>query len=248
MVQHCEDHDLSGGGAMSEGPIAARLGISGQPAEAESVIVARDLELCALTGARYHVAHISTAAALRLLREARGRGLPASAEATPHHLLLTDEACEGGDPATKVNPPLRSAADREALLEAIADGTVEAIATDHAPHAEADKAVGYERAAFGISGIETALPLCLDLWRSGVVSLARLIELLTCGPARIFGLEAGGLEPGGAGDLAVIDPDREWMIDPARFVSRGHNSPFAGRRVRGAVAVTVVRGKVAYEA
>jgi dihydroorotase len=248
IVQHCEDHDLSAGGAMNEGAVAARLGISAQPPEAESVIVARDLELCALTGARYHVAHVSTAAAIWQLRAARARGLLSSCEATPHHLLLTDEACENADPATKVNPPLRSAADREVLLEALSDGIVDAIATDHAPHAEADKALDYERAAFGISGIETALALCLDLWRSQVVSLGRLVALLTCGPARLFGLAAGGLAPGDAADVAVVDLDREWVIEPARFHSRGHNTPFGGRRVRGAVVCTVARGKVAYEA
>jgi dihydroorotase len=248
VIQHCEDHELSRGGALHEGAVAAQLGISAQPAEAESAIVARDLELVALTGARYHVAHVSAAASLRLLRGARARGLPVSCEATPHHLLLTDEACRGRDTATKVNPPLRPAADRAALRKALAEGLVDAIATDHAPHARVDKETDYERAAFGISGIETALALCLELWRDGVVGLERLVALLTVGPARALGIDAGTLAPGASGDATVVDLERAWTVDPQRFQSRGRSTPFAGRQLRGAVVATVARGKLVHEA
>jgi dihydroorotase len=249
VVQHCEDHDLSAGGAVNEGSAAAR-GVSAQPGAAESAIVARDLELVELVGGatRYHVAHVSTAASLRHIRRAKSAGLPVTCEATPHHLTLTDEACDGGDTSTKVNPPLRSAADREALRQALADGTIDAIATDHAPHSSRDKEVAYDRAAFGISGLETALPLCLALWRDGVVPLERLIALLTCNPARVLGLDAGSLAEGAPGDVTVIDVDREWVVAPTTMRSRGHNTPFAGWRMRGAPALTVARGRIVFSA
>ncbi len=247
VIQHCEDVTLAAGGAMNEGEASARCGLTAQPPQAESVIVARDLELVELTGARYHAAHISTAAALRHLRAAKARGLPVTCEATPHHLVLTDEACLACDSSTKVNPPLRAGADREALREALADGTVDAIATDHAPHAVQDKEVEYGRAAFGISGLETALGLCLELWRDGLLPLPRLIALLTREPARVLGLEAGTLAPGAPADLAVVDLEREWTVDPARFHSKGKNTPFTGRALRGAVVATVCRGALVHE-
>jgi len=247
LIQHCEDHSLSGNAAMNEGPSAARAGISGQPAQAESVIVARDLELVQLTGGRYHVAHLSTSASARHMRAARALGLAVSCEVTPHHFTLTDEACLGRDTRTKVNPPLRSAAEVAAVKAAIADGTVDAIVTDHAPHAEQEKALDYEQAPFGISGVETAVPLCLDLWREGVVSLARLVAMLTCNPARILGLNAGTLAPGAPADVTVIDLEQSWTVDPTRFRSRGRNTPFAGRPVRGAVTHTVVGGRVVWD-
>ena len=248
VIQHCEDQDLSAGGAMNEGTVSARCGVSAQTWAAESVIVARDLELVQLTGARYHVAHVSTRAALRHLRWAKSAGLPVSCEATPHHLTLTDEACLSRDPMTKVNPPLRSAGDREALRQALADGTIDAIATDHAPHAAADKQVEYDRAAFGISGSETAVPLCLALWREGVVRLDRLVGLLTCNPARALCLEAGTLSCGAVADVTVIDPERRWTVVPEELRSRGHNTPFAGWTMRGAVRLTIVGGEIVFEA
>ena len=193
------------------------------------------------------MAHISTRGSLDHVRQAKANGLPVTCEAAPHHFTLTDEACRGYDTATKVNPPLRSWVDRQALIDAIADGTVDAIATDHAPHSVLDKEVEYGLAAFGISGLETALPLSLALWRDGVVPLKRLVELLTCGPARIFGLQAGTLSVGAPGDVTVVDPDIEWTVDPSRFRSKGHNTPFAGQTVRGAAVLTLARGAVVFE-
>jgi dihydroorotase len=247
VIQHCEDPQLSGGGAVTEGPVSERSGLSAQPVQAESVVVARDLELVELTGARYHVAHISCAASLRLVKAAKARGLPVSCEVTPHHLSLTEEACLSGDPSSKVNPPLRSEADRQALLEALADGTVDVIATDHAPHSAEDKRLDYEKAAFGISGLETALALSLELWRGGVLPLADLVAVLTCTPARLLGIEAGSLAVGAPADIAVVDLDRAWTVDPARFHSRGRNTPFAGWKLTGLVTCTVCRGEVVHE-
>src|SRR6478609_3522117 len=175
IVQHCEDLSLSAGGAMNEGIVSTRAGIRAQPATAESTMVARDIELCALTGARYHVAHISSADSVRLVREAKRRGLPITCEVTPHHLTLTDEACAGYDTSTKCNPPLRAGADVTALREALADGTIDAVATDHAPHSRVEKDVEFEEAAFGMIGLETALPLLLDLVREGTLTPAALV-------------------------------------------------------------------------
>lgn len=247
LIQHCEDEDLSGHGAMTEGEISAQIGLSAQPPQAESVIVARDVELVQLTGCRYHVAHISTAGALRHLRQGRALGLPVSCEAAPHHFTLTDESCRDRDPRAKVNPPLRSARDVAALLEAISDGTVDAIATDHAPHAAEDKEVDFEQAAFGIAGLETAVPLALRLWRDGVVSLSRVVAMMTCNPAKILGLESGTLAAGACADVAVIDPDRTWRVEPSAWRSKGMNTPFDGSTMRGAVKVTVVDGRVVFE-
>lgn len=247
VAQHCEDHDLACGGAMHEGLISTRTGISAQPAQAESAIVARDIELCELTGARYHALHLSTSQALRLVRDAKARGLPVTCEVAPHHFSLTDEACLGFDANAKVNPPLRSADHVEAVREAIADGTVDAIATDHAPHAKTDKEVEFGQAAFGISGLETAIPLALDLWRAGVVPLARLVALLSSSAAGVLGLPGGQLALGAPGDVTVIDPDLSWVVQPEAFASRGKNTPIAGRELKGAARFTVVAGRVVFE-
>lgn len=246
VLQHCEDEHLACGGAMHEGAVSTRTGLSAQPAQAESIIVGRDIELAELTGARYHAQHLSTAGALRRVREAKARGLPVSCEVAPHHFALSDEACAGYDANAKVNPPLRSAEHVAAVREALADGTVDAIATDHAPHAVIDKEVEFGRAAYGISGLETCLPLALELWRDGVVPLSRLVALLSCGPARLLGLPGGTLTPGVAADVTVVDPDLGWTVDPARFASRGHNTPFAGRAMKGAVRYTIVGGEVVF--
>ena len=246
VIQHCEDLTLSGGGSMHEGVVATRVGIRAQPAAAESAMVARDLELVALTGARYHVAHISAAESVRLVREAKRRGLPVTCEVTPHHLTLTDEACAGYDTFTKCNPPLRAEADVAALTEALADGTIDAIATDHAPHSPVEKDVEFEQAAFGMIGLETALPLCLDLVRSGVLTPKALVERLSAGPAAVLGLPGGLLEPGAATDLTVIHPDQAWTCEPAGFRSRSRNSPFSGVSMRGRAVLTVVGGRIAH--
>ena len=247
VLQHCEDHALSGNGAMHEGRVSVRNGVSAQPAAAESIAVARDLELVELTRARYHALHMSTEASLRLVRDAKGRGLPVTCEVAPHHFTLTDEACADYDTNAKVNPPLRGAEHVEAVKRALKDGTVDAIATDHAPHATVDKELEFGLAAFGISGIETAVPLCLALWRDDVLSLPRLIELLTCGPARVLGLDAGTLTVGARADIAVLDPDVRWTVTAGSFESMGKNTPFLGEELVGQARTTLVAGRVAYD-
>lgn len=247
VIQHCEDEHLSSRGSMNEGANSTRAGLSAQPAEAESVIVARDLELARLTGARYHIAHVSTAASLRHIRAAKKQGVPFTCEVTPHHFTLTDEACLGYDTNTKVNPPLRSVEDLQAIKEAMADGIIDAIATDHAPHSILEKEVEYGLAAFGISGLETALPLALALWREGVVQLPELVAMLTCNPARVIGLKVGTLSAGARADVTLVDPGREWTVDPQRFRSKGKNTPFAGSAMLGAVTTTVAGGRVLFQ-
>ncbi|HEY6477485.1 MAG TPA: dihydroorotase [Polyangia bacterium] len=246
IIQHCEDLSLSAGGAMNEGPVATRAGIRAQPASAESAMVARDLELCALTGARYHVAHVSSAESVRLVREAKRRGLPVSCEVTPHHLTLTDDACAHYDTHAKCNPPLRAAADVEALREGLADGTIDAVATDHAPHSPVEKEVEFEQAAFGVIGLETAVPLVLELVRIGTLGPSAFVERLSAGPAALFGLPGGTLAAGAPGDVTVIDPDLAWTCEPRALRSRSHNTPFAGRALRGRAVLTIVGGAIVY--
>jgi dihydroorotase len=247
VVQHAEDLGLSAGGAMNEGEVATRAGLSGQPPAAESVMVARDLELVAWTGARYHVAHLSTARSAALVRDAKRRGLPVTCEVTPHHLTLTDAACAHYDTNAKCAPPLRTAADLEALRAALADGTIDAVATDHAPHSLVEKELEFDQAAFGMIGLETALPLLLRLVAAGVVPLARAVELLTCGPARCFGLDAGRVVEGGAADLVVVDPDRAWTVSAPALLSKSKNTPFLGEAMRGQAVLTMVGGRVIHE-
>lgn len=247
-VQHCEDHDLTAGAEMHEGEVSTRLGLRGWPREAEDVIVARDLLLAELTGARYHVAHISSLGAVRLLREAKSRGLRVSAEVTPHHLALTDAAVIGYRTHCKVNPPLRGPEDRAALREALADGTIDCIATDHAPHSTLEKDCEFAAAAVGINGLETAVPVLLDLVREQALSPMRLIESLTEAPARLLpDFEPGRLREGGRADVTVIDPERSWTVRAADLISKSHNTPFLDREVRGAVTTTVVDGEIVYE-
>jgi dihydroorotase len=250
LVQHAEDLDLAEGGVMNEGDVATRLGLRGQPPQAESAMVARDLELVEWTGARYHVAHVSSARTVELVRAAKRRGLPVTCEVTPHHLHLTDGAVAAPhcyDTCTKVNPPLRTADDVAALREGLADGTIDCIATDHAPHSAVEKDVEYDRAAFGMIGLETALPLVLELVRDQVIDLPRAVALLTSQPAACFKLEAGSLRAGGPADLAVIDLDAAWTVDRAAFLSRARNTPFHGREVRGAAVLTLLGGRPTFD-
>ena len=247
VVQHAEDLGLSAGGVMNEGAAATRAGLSGQPGAAESVMVARDLELVAQSGARYHVAHLSTARSAALVREAKRRGLPVTCEVTPHHLTLSDEACLQYDTHTKCAPPLRGREDLEALKEALADGTVDAIATDHAPHSPVEKELEFDHAAFGMIGLETALPLVLRLVDDRVITLARAVELLTSSAARCFGLPGGRLVEGGVADVTVIDLDRRRQLDACGIRSKSKNSPFLGWELRGAAVMTFVGGRAIHD-
>jgi dihydroorotase len=246
VIQHAEDTQLSAGGPAHEGAVTTRIGLRGQPAAAESAMVARDLELVALTGARYHVAHASCAETARLVREAKRRGLPVTAEVTPHHLTLTDEDCAGYDTSTRVNPPLRSKEDVAAMREALADGTIDAVATDHAPHSPVEKDVEFEQAASGMIGLETALALCLELVAAKVLTPAALVRCMSAAPAKILGIPGGTLAPGGVADVTVIDPTATWTCDPARLRSRSRNTPFAGRAMVGRAMLTIVGGNIAF--
>ncbi len=251
LVQHAEDPDLVEGGAMNEGAVATRIGLRGQPACSESSMVARDLELVEWTGARYHVAHVSAARTVALVRDAKRRGLPVTCEVTPHHVALTDEACAGYDPRTKVMPPLRTAADVTALIEALADGVIDAIATDHAPHSLVEKELEFECAAPGMLGLETAVPLVFSLVEQGLLRLSRAIQLLTSGPARCFGLldgrGAGCLAQGVPADVCVIDPARAWTLEPELLASKSKNTPFAGAAMRGRAVLTIMGGRITHD-
>jgi len=250
VVDHCEEPALFEKAAMNEGPVATLLGLRGAPAAAESIVVERDVQLAELTAGRLHVAHLSAAASADAVRRGKARGVRVTAEVTPHHLLLTDQAVKdsGYDAATKMNPPLRSEADRRAMVEALRDGTIDAIATDHAPHTVDDKKVEYDEAAFGVVGLETAVSLCLDrLVASGLLPLTRLVTLLTTGPARAFGLPGGTLAPGAPADVTVLDLGRPRRVDPARFESKGRNTPFTGWTLKGAAVMTIVGGQVVWK-
>ena len=248
IIEHAEDTRLTAGGSMNEGPTAFRLGLRGMPAEAESRIVERDVDLSKQTGGHVHVAHLSTAAALKAVRRAKRERLHVTCEVTPHHFTLLDEQAGDYDARFKVNPPLRSRADREALLAALADGTVDAIVTDHAPHAWHEKHVEFDRAPFGIIGLETALGLAMNqLHREKNVPLRRIIELLSTHPARIANLRARGtLAPGAHADVVVFDPKKRWTYDASRSLSKSHNTPFDGWTLTGKVVATIVGGNFVY--
>ncbi len=248
IAQHAEDPDLVAGGHMHEGEWSAKLGIPGRPAEAESTIVARDLALAQLTGGRYHVLHMSTAASAALVRAAKAQGVRVTCEVSPQHLALTDAACASFDPVFKMNPPLRSDADVAALTAAIADGTIDAIATDHAPHAPETKERPFEEAPPGMLGVETALAVAITkLVDTGVMSLHQVIAALSWQPARIAGLDALGhglpIAAGTPANLCVLDPAEQWVVDPQRLASRSRNTPFAGWKLSGRIRHTVLRGQ-----
>ncbi|HET9600267.1 MAG TPA: dihydroorotase [Acidimicrobiales bacterium] len=244
LAQHCEDEAVAQGGAMHEGEWSSRLGLPGQPAEAEELMVRRDLALARLTGARLHFQHLSTARSVAMVREARAAGLPVTAEATPHHFTLTDAACAGYDPVFKVNPPLRTDDDVAAVKVGLADGALDAIATDHAPHPPHLKELPFDQAPPGMLGLQTALALALtelDL------PIERVLALMAWCPARIAGLgdqHGGPIEPGAPAHLCVIDPAHEWVVDPGALASRARNTPYAGRRLRGKVRHTVLGGEL----
>jgi dihydroorotase len=251
VVQHAEDPALSGRAPMHEGAVSTRLGMRGQPAAAEAAAVARDILVAELSGGRLHLAHLSTARSVEIVRRARSKGLAVTCEVTPHHLVLTDEEVARYEFSTrfKMNPPLREASDVEALVAALSDGTVDAIATDHAPHHEDEKAVDFDSAPFGVVGLETAAAVVHDrLVRPGRLALARFAELFSAGPARVFGLAGGSLAPGMPGDVTIFDPERRWTVEPAAFRSLSRNSPFAGWELTGRPAATVVAGRVVWRA
>jgi len=246
IVTHAEDLELVGSGVMNEGPVSTELGLKGIPWVAEDAATAREIMLAEFTGAHLHVAHVSTKGSIDLVRQAKKRGVNVTCEATPHHFTLTDEAVRGYNTNAKMNPPLRSAEDREAVRQGIADGTVDAIATDHAPHHIDEKNVEFNIAMNGIVGLETALPLSLQLVEDGLIDLPKAVALLTCGPAAALGIPAGQLEEGGVADVTVIDPELEWTVDAQKLVSKSKNTPFDGWKMKGVALCTIVGGKIAY--
>jgi dihydroorotase len=247
VVQHAEDPVLSAGGVMNEGTVATALGLRGIPNASEAAIVARDLYLAELTGGHLHVQHVSTREAVDLIESARSRGAHVTAEVTPHHLALTEEAVRGYRTEAKMNPPLRTEADRDALRSGLAEGVIDAIATDHAPHHYQGKEREFDDAPFGVVGLETALGVCMsELVQTGILSLSDMVDRLSCGPARIMGLEGGTLRPGSPADIVVFDPEERWTVDPAQFRSKSRNTPFAGRELRGRVRRTIVGGETRF--
>jgi dihydroorotase len=250
VIDHCEEPTLAEQACMNEGAVSTKLGLRGAPAAGEAIMVERDVLLAELTGGRVHIAHLSAAASVDAVRRGKARGVLVTAEVTPHHLFLTDAAVSEAayDTNTKMNPPLRSEADRRAVLEGLRDGTIDCIATDHAPHTVDDKNVEYDQAAFGIVGLETAVPLCLDrLVAANVVTLPQLIALLSTRPARVLGLPGGTLAPGSPADLTFLDLAKRRAVDPGRFESRSRNTPFAGWTLRGWPAMTIVGGRVVWQ-
>jgi dihydroorotase len=249
IVQHAEDPSLSGDAPMHEGAVSTRLGLSGQPAMAEAAAVARDLLVAEVSGGRLHLAHLSTARAVGLVRQAKEKGIDVSCEVTPHHLTLTDEEVARSAFSTnmKMNPPLREASDLEALIAGLADGTIDAIATDHAPHHEDEKSVDFATAPFGIVGLETAVALVHDrLVLPGRLSLARFAEVFSSSPARAFGLPGGTLAPGSPADVTLVDPRFRWKVESSRFLSLSRNTPLEGLELTGAPAATIVGGRVVW--
>ncbi len=247
VMSHSEEYALSRGGCMNEGEVATRLGLKGIPNAAESIMVFRDIALAELTGCHVHFSHISTKESLDLIRQAKGRGAKVSAETSPHYFTLTDKAVEGYNTSAKMNPPLRSEEDRQAVIEALADGTLDAIATDHAPHTELEKDVEFDLAANGIIGLETSLSLSLELVREKKIDPARLVELMSVRPAQILGVRGGSLAPGDVADVTVIDPDAEFTYNVNMVVSKSKNSPFLDRALKGRAKLTIVDGRVVYQ-
>jgi len=244
LAQHCEDEALAAGGVMHEGAWSSRMGVPGQPAEAEELMVMRDIALARLTGARVHFQHLTTARSVAMVGEAKAAGLRVSCEATPHHLTLTDESCAGFDPVFRVNPPLRPAADRDAVRAGLLDGTIDAVATDHAPHDQEAKEQPFDQAPPGMLGLETAMALALG--QLGLVGdPQRLFALLSWQPAAVLDLPSapGRVAPGALADLCVIDPDEQWVVDPASLASRSRNTPYAGMELQGRVRHTICRGE-----
>jgi dihydroorotase len=250
VIDHCEDQSLKGDGVAHEGPVAALLGLRGIPGASESVMVERDISVAELAGGRFHVAHMSARQSLRAVRAGKQAGIAVTCEVTPHHFTLTDEllSARGGyDTNAKMNPPLREEADRAAMIDGIRDGSIDVIATDHAPHHADEKSLEFDRAPFGIVGLETAVPLCFDrLVHAGVIGLPRLVELLAVNPARVLGVPGGTLTAGAAADLTILAPDATVTVDARSFRSKSRNTPFDGWTLKGAVAATIVGGRAVH--
>lgn len=249
VASHCEEKSLSRNGSMNEGLVSTRLGLTGIPNAAEDVMIMRDILLAELTGGRLHIQHVSTFHGVEMVRQAKARGIHVTAEATPHHLTLTDEACDGYRTEAKVNPPLRSAADRQAVIEGLVDGTLDVVATDHAPHHYDEKEQAFEDAPFGLVGLETALGILLThLVGKNLITLNTLVQRMSCAPARAFNLPGGTLQVGGPADVTVFDPNLDWTVEPAKLVSKSRNTPFAGWQLKGKAVMTVVGGNIAWQA
>ena len=247
-IQHSETLDLTQGGCMNEGIISTELGLKGMPVEAEDIMVFRDICLLRKTGGRLHVAHISSGGAVELVRQAKAKGLPVTCEVAPHHFTLTEEACRNYDTNAKMSPPLRTHEDLELIKEGLRDGTIDIIATDHAPHDVADKQMEFSKACFGIVGLETALPLTLKMVDEKVITLQKAVDLLTHQPCRLFNLDKGTLGVGKDADIVIFNPKTQYAIEPEKFKSRSKNSPYKGWKVRGKVLHTLVAGKTIYSA
>jgi dihydroorotase len=244
LLDHSEDLDLSKGGVMNEGDISTELGLHGIPAAAEESHVSRNILLAELADTSIHFQHVSTKGSIRLIREAKARGLKVTCETCPHYFTLTDKDVRGYDTSFKMNPPLRSESDRQAVIEGLIDGTIDAIASDHAPHSPVEKDVEFDQAANGIVGLETLLPLSLNLVKDKHISPSRWVELLSINPAKIIGVEGGRLEIGKTADITVLNPDEKWTIDRNKFISKGRNTPFHGMEVKGRAKAVIVGGRL----
>ncbi len=244
IISHCEDLNLSEDGMVNEGLVSLELGLRGRAVVSEEIIVHRDIALSEYTGARVHIAHVTTAGGVRIVKDAKSRGINVTAETCPQYFTLTEDAIRDYDTNAKMNPPLRTAKDVEAIKEGVRDGTIDVIATDHAPHAQFEKEVEFDHAPFGIVGLETALSLSMRLVKDGWITLGRLIEMLSCNPAKILGIEKGGIKVGSIADITIIDPEREITIDSSKFKSKGRNTPFNGFKVAGIPVITICKGKV----
>ena len=247
VIDHPEEPSLCSGGQINEGIVSTRLGLKGIPAAAEELGVYQDIAVSRLTGLPIHLAHISTAGAVELIRRAKAEGVPVTAETAPHYFTLTEEAVAEYQTSAKMNPPLRRAEDVAAVKAGLADGTLDVIASDHAPHSVLEKEVEFERAAFGIVGLETALPLSLGLVREGVLTPRQLVERLSLNPAKALAIQGGSLKPGQPADVTVIDPEARWTVEPGKFLSKGRNTPFAGWQVGGRAVLTVVAGRTVHK-
>ncbi|MBW2259719.1 MAG: dihydroorotase [Deltaproteobacteria bacterium] len=247
VIAHCEDRNLTANGVMNEGVTATRLGLPGIPNAGESVMVARDIALCELTGTPLHIAHVSAESSVQLIRDAKARGLPVTAETAPHYFCLTEEAVTDYDTNAKVHPPLRTAKDIEAIRQALADGTIDVIASDHAPHTTIEKDVEFQQAANGLIGLETSLSLSLRLVHEGVMDLNNLVTHMSINPAKILNLDYIGLKPGNPADITIIDPEKKFTVDADTFRSKSRNTPFNGWGLKGKAVLTMVAGKVVFK-